>query len=227
MSTVLITGANRGIGLELTRQFLKAGDQVFACCRSPEQATELSAIADKNLTLLKLDVTSETDLKTIQKQLLNTPLDIVINNAGVVGPGQELGEMTYADWQRVMQTNVAGPAMLTQALLDNLRAGHEKKLMYLSSGLASIATNTSGGQLVYRASKAAVNSLVKSLSIELADEQFTVTALDPGWVKTDMGGPNATTTAEDSARGLISRIRELTPSESGCFVNYRGESREW
>ncbi len=227
MASILVTGASRGIGLEFVKQLLDAGHQLFACCRSPNKAEGLHNISSQNLHVHKLDVTNDDDITALKNSMQGEPLDILINNAGIFGKNQQLETMTRADWQLEMMTNVAGPALITQALLKNIRAGKDKKLIYMSSGLASISTNTTGRRLVYRSSKAALNALVKSLSIELETEGCTVAALDPGWVKTDMGGEQATTHVQDSVKGLITEIMKLTPADSGCFLSHRGETRAW
>ena len=221
MITILITGANRGLGLELTRQYLAGGAQVFACCRQPEQAEQLSALQG-NLRVLKLEVSQSSSIEKLAADLASTPIDIVLNNAGV-------GEDKRPDadaWLQIFATNSVAPAMLALALKNNLLLGREKKLVTITSQLGSI-TNHGGGLHPYHASKAAVNSFMRGLSIEWRPLGIAVGLFHPGWVQTDMGGQAAPLSPEQSVSGLRQRISELTLENSGTFRDYANQPLPW
>ncbi len=230
MANVLITGANRGIGLEFVEQFLARGDKVFACCRHIDSADELKQlhIGHADLGLLELDVSNTQSLANFPAQLQGQAIDIFINNAGVYGPrNTEFGNVDGRAWASVFQVNSIAPLLLTQLLLDNLRKGKEKKLVYITSKMGSIEDNEGGGSYIYRSSKTALNSIVKSIAIDLADEGFSAAVLHPGWVLTDMGGPNALIDTSTSVAGMISVIDGLDKQQSGSFFNYDGKLVPW
>lgn len=229
MATVLITGANRGIGLEFTKQYLARGETVVATCRDPQAATELMALSESGsqLTVLTLDVADGASLAGFTARLGNTPIDIFINNAGIYGPRTGFGDLNEAQWADVFQVNSSAPLILTQIVIDNLRAGALKKMVFLTSKMGSIGDNQGGGSYIYRSSKAALNAAVKSLSIDLADEGFLVGLLHPGWVRTDMGGPNGLIDVTTSVSGLTKVIDKLAAENSGSFFNYDGSIIEW
>ncbi|MFT4863431.1 MAG: NAD(P)-dependent dehydrogenase (short-subunit alcohol dehydrogenase family) [Pseudohongiellaceae bacterium] len=229
MATVLITGANRGIGLEFTKQYLARGETVVATCRDPQAATELMALTEgaSRLTVLTLDVANEASLAGFSGQLGQTPVDIFVNNAGIYGPRSGFGDLDEAQWAQVFQVNSSAPLILTQIVIDNLRAGKLKKMVFLTSKMGSIGDNQGGGSYIYRSSKAALNAAVKSLSIDLADEGFLVGLLHPGWVRTDMGGPNGLIDATTSVSGLTKVIDELGADNTGSFFNYDGSIIVW
>jgi len=230
MATVFITGTNRGIGLEFVRQYISRGDKVIATCRNLEAATdlkELSAIHE-NLILLEQDVGNHESLASTVEQLGADAIDVFINNAGVYGTkGVQFGDVKAKDWLDVLNINTVAPLLLTQVLIDNLRKGKDKKLVYLTSKMGSIDDNSGGGNYVYRSSKTALNQVVKSISVDLANEGFIAAVLHPGWVLTDMGGPNALIDATRSVSGMISVIDNLQPEQSGGFYNYDGNSIPW
>lgn len=229
MASILITGANRGIGLEFTKQYLARGETVIATCRNPEAATELKALADQHshLTVLILDVSDAASLDAFARQLGDTAIDIFINNAGIYGPRTGFGDLNEPEWAEVFRVNASAPIVLTQIVIDNLRAGNLKKMVFLTSKMGSIGDNQGGGSYIYRSSKAALNAAVKSLSIDLADEGFLVGLLHPGWVRTDMGGPNGLIDAPTSVAGLTKVIDDLAPSNTGNFFNYDGSIIPW
>lgn len=230
MATVLITGTNRGIGLEFVEQYLSRGDRVLATCRDVAAADslhELGASHDK-LTVLPLNVASEKSMQEFFEELNGLAIDIFINNAGVYGPKSvELGEVDAAAWALVLQVNSIAPLILSQMLMPNLLKGKDKKLLYLSSKMGSIGDNGSGGSYIYRSSKTALNSVVKSLAIDLAATGFSVAALHPGWVLTDMGGPNALIDTGVSVAGMMKVIDDLNQQQSGSFFNYDGSVISW
>lgn len=228
MATVVVTGANRGIGLELVRQYLQRGEQVVAACRQPDSAKELHALESDNLRITALEITSKDSIHAFCASFTPRSVSILINNAGVYGPrGVSFGLVGRKEWMEVLEVNTIAPLMLTQKFLPSMDAEGDKKLIYMSSKMGSIEDNTSGGNYIYRSSKTALNQVVKSISIDLADQGFIATALHPGWVRTDMGGPEALVDVETSARGLIQVIDGLTEKDSGSFISYDGSPIPW
>ncbi|WP_066965515.1 SDR family oxidoreductase [Microbulbifer sp. Q7] len=228
--TILITGCNRGIGLEMARQFAKDGWKVIATCRNPSAAWELSELAEahNNLEIHPLDVTDYGQLADLAHSLRDCPVDVLVSNAGYYGPkGVALGSLDVEEWLKVLEANTIAPCKLVEAFLPNLAAGSQKVIGVLSSKVGSIEDNTSGGGYLYRSSKTAVNQVVKSLAIDLADQGITVLALHPGWVKTDMGGPNALISVKDSVKGLRQVLLEADERNSGHFYNYDGSPIPW
>jgi NAD(P)-dependent dehydrogenase (short-subunit alcohol dehydrogenase family) len=224
MTTVLVTGANRGIGLEFVKQYAAAGAEVLACCRAPARAEALKKISGK-VRIMALDVADPKSVTALKRELGDVAIDIVINNAGIGLPPERNG-IDYDAWLNVFRVNSLGPMIVSEALRDNLRRGKEKKIATITSGLGSIAGN-SGGWTPYRASKAAVNSLMKNLAVEWAGDGITVAILSPGWVKTDMGGAGASLTPEQSVTALRARIAELSPKTSGHFLGHTGNEIAW
>lgn len=225
MHTVLITGASRGIGLEFTRQYLDRGSRVIAACREPGAAAALQALACTALRILALDVADPAAIAGLPRLLDGERLAVFINNAGVYGDHQGLADTNWQEWLAVFSVNTIAPLMLTRAVLPHMAdAG---KLVYLSSKMGSIADNTGGGTYVYRSSKTALNQVVKSLSIDLAGRGLAVAALHPGWVRTDMGGPNGLIDTATSVNGLLQVIDGLDAAGSGAFYNYDGQPIPW
>ncbi len=230
MSRVLITGANRGIGLELTRQCLERGDEVIAACRRPDSAKELLALRDahEKLSILPLELNDEGSLERFVKELDGQAIDIFINNAGIYGQRDaRIGSIDAASWHEAFHVNTIAPMLLTERLLPQLREGKDRKLIYMSSKMGSIADNGSGGSYVYRSSKTALNQVVKSLAGDLASDGFTVLTLHPGWVRTDMGGPNGLIDTDTSAKGLLQVIDGASTADSGRFIAYDGKDIPW
>jgi NAD(P)-dependent dehydrogenase (short-subunit alcohol dehydrogenase family) len=226
--TVLVTGANRGIGLEFARQYRAAGWQVIATARDPGAAKDLKALG-VGVRIVPLDVTRPESVAALAASLGNEPIDLLINNAGQ-GVGFEirpLRELKMDEFERVMQVNALGPVRVTQALLPNLRAGKGKTIVGISSVLGSIASNQEGGFYGYRESKAALDMFLRSLAAELKGEGFICIALVPGWVKTDMGGPNAPLTPEESVAGMRQVLAGLKPQDSGKFWSHDGSNIPW
>lgn len=226
MNSVLITGANRGIGLEFTRQYLARGEHVIACARTPEQAAELLLLQCPQLEIITLDVGSEASVLALAEQLEGRSISLYINNAGVYGQKQALDQVDPEEWLKVLWINTIAPLLLTRVLLPYMRR-QGAKMVYLSSKMGSIAENSSGSTYVYRTSKTALNQVVKSLSIDLAAKGIAIAALHPGWVRTDMGGPNGLTDVQTSVSGLIKVVDELNHSTSGRFYNYDGSEIPW
>lgn len=230
MSTMLVTGANRGIGFEFVQQYLAMGEQVVATYRNEEDSDQLiSLCAEKsNLEIFKLDVASDSSREEFSQRLGDQPIDVFINNAGVYGPRDSVfGKVDEAEWLSVLRINALAPLFLTQLLIENFRRGELKKLLYVTSKMGSIKDNRGGGSYVYRSSKAALNAVVKSISVDLEPEKMAVAVLHPGWVRTDMGGPNGLIDTKTSVAGMIQVIRNLNLESSGVFFNYDGNVIPW
>ncbi len=221
-SVVLVTGAGRGLGLELVRQYAAGGWAVLGTVRDPAQAGALRAVAG-NVEVHALDVADSEGVAALAARLGGRPIDLLINNAGVYGPGHEsLGAIDYQAWERVLAVNTLGPVRVAEALLDCLRAGSRRQIVSVTSLMGSIGDNTGGGSLYYRSSKAALNAAMKTLSIDLSHESFCVTVIHPGWVRTDMGGSNAPLDARTSVTAMRQVIDRLTTKQNGRFFNYDG-----
>ena len=198
MATVLITGANRGLGLEFARQYLADGWQVFAACRNPASAGELQRLAKDSsgkLTVVAMDVTDAASIRKAAAQLGDVAIDLVINSAGITGvSGQRAGNVDYASWARVIDVNTMGPLRVLETFIDHIARSKRRLVVTITSGLGSIGDNTSGGSISYRSSKAAVNMVMRSAAIDLGPRGIVCVVVNPGWVKTDLGGPSATLT---------------------------------
>lgn len=230
MATILVTGTNRGLGLEFVTQYLRRGEQVIATCRDVEAADELRELQMSHaaLLLLELDVLKPDSMENFVRQLQGEPVDVFISNAGVYGPrNADFGQVSAGSWIPVLQVNTLAPLLLTQLLVENLRRGRDKKLVYITSKMGSIEDNRGGGSYVYRSSKAALNQIVKGLSVDLADDGFIATVLHPGWVLTDMGGPNAMIDPETSVKGMIGVIDSMHRGMNGKFYGYDGKEIPW
>ena len=228
--TILITGCNRGIGLEMARQFSADGWKVIATCRNPSAAWELSELAEshENLEIHPLDVTDYRQLEDLAHSLKDCPLDLLVSNAGYYGPkGVTFGNVDVEEWRKVLEVNTIAPYKLVEAFAPNLAAGDVKVVGVLSSKVGSIDDNRSGGGYMYRSSKTAANQVVKSLSIDLAEQGIKVLAFHPGWVKTEMGGPNALISTEESVNGLKKLLLNASAEGSGRFYNYDGSVIPW
>jgi len=229
MTNVLITGANRGIGLEFTRQYAADGARVFACCRAPGTAADLQALAKAHahVTVHPLDVTSDESVAALKAELGDTPIDHLINNAGVMGgKKQGLDNIDFDAWRDCLDANTLGPFRMIAAFAENVAASDEKKIMTVSSYMGSIGRKGQGAY-IYRSSKAAVNMVATLAATELAMRGVMSIPVHPGWVRTDMGGSGADISTEESVSGLRKIISELTPERSGRFWNYNGEELPW
>lgn len=230
MPTILITGASRGLGLEFARQYAAEDWRVHACCRAPDEATDLAALAKANgaVTVHRLDVRARTEARALADALDGAPLDVLLNNAGVMGPKpQAFGDCDDKAWAEMLDTNVVGPMRLAEELVDNVAAGERKVIAALSSRMGSVGANQSGGYYLYRSSKAALNAVVKSLAIDLAGRGIVCVAFHPGWVSTDMGGKSAPLAPAESVAALRKVIAGLGPGDSGRFINYDGTDLPW
>lgn len=225
MPSVLIVGASRGIGLEFAKQYAQAGWQVHATYRTP--ASELENIAD--IKTYKLEATSEEDIKQTQAALGDTPIDLLIINAGIYGQSDAyFGHTDKQLWSNAFEVNTIAPMKIAEAFVENVAASDKKIIAALSSKMGSMADNGSGGSYVYRSSKAALNAVMKSMSIDLADEYgINVVVLHPGWVITDMTGTNALITTEESVKGMMSLMEGLSVQDRGKFFDYKGNEILW
>lgn len=230
MSNILITGANRGLGLELTRQFAADGWEVLACTRNPSAATDLLTLQQEYrlIRIYELDVTNYEQLDVLAGKLQHEAIDVLVNNAGIIAPRVKFPEQVDpVAWRQILEVNTIAPLMIVRAFLPHISRSKRKLIANISSAVASIAENTSGGSYYYRSSKTALNQVGKSLSVDLADRGITVLQLHPGWVLTEMGGPSAMITAEVSAAGLKDIMLSATAQQNGRFYRYNGEEIPW
>ncbi|WP_413203859.1 SDR family oxidoreductase [Rhodospirillum sp. A1_3_36] len=227
MSTVLITGANRGLGLEFARQYTADGWEVIATCREPDKAEDLAALG---CTVENLDVSSLRDIQRFGGRMVGQAIDLFINNAGTYGgkgTEQILGKVDPLVWEYTLRVNSVAPLKLLEALLPCLENTKGSKAVFLSSKMGSMTENTSGAQYIYRSSKAALNAVVKSLGIELVERGIIAMAFHPGWVRTDMGGPNGLLSTDESVTAMRGVIDGLTTADAGRFLNYDGVEIAW
>lgn len=228
--SVLITGTTRGIGLELARQFLDAGSDVFATARNPESDAlqSLKAAHGDQLQLLALDVTDSVQIAEVAATLAGQPLNLLINNAGLFRSRSDDAEsLSHETWLQEFHVNAIAPFMVTRALRENLAAADDALVAMISSKMGSMSDNTSGGAYSYRSSKAALNAVTVCLSSDLADDGTRVVALHPGWVRTDMGGSNAPVDAPTSASGLKKVMLGIDTAQNGGFFDYTGAPIPW
>lgn len=230
---IFITGANRGIGLELARQYLQRGDNVYAACRTPDQASELNQLQDQHsdrLTILQLEVANDDHIEAVGEKLeqITDSLDILINNAGVsIGRDDNFENLTSKNLLDVFRINSVAPVMIAQRLLSLLRKGNNPKLINISSQLGSLERKRSGGRYSYNASKAALNMFSRALAFDLRSDGIITIMIHPGWVQTDMGGGGAPLTVQESAEGLINTINNLTVNDLGHFLQWDGSELPW
>lgn len=236
MERILITGANRGVGLELTKQYIKAGHvHIIATCRNPDTASELNNLAQQypnHLDVVKLDI---NDSASIEQSIYDiegavASLDVLINNAGIK-PGSQadsrLGTLESSEMQQVITTNAIAPLLVTQAYLHLLKKGNNPRVVMVSSQMGSMDWTKSGGSYAYRMSKAAMNMAARTLASDGGMSGITVVTTHPGWVRTDMGGSGADISPQESAAGLIKVIQKLDQSDNGKFYKWNGEEHRW
>lgn len=230
MTSVLVTGANRGLGLEFVRQYAHDGARVIATARTPAKAAallDLAAGSKGKVTIHPLDVGSPASIAHLATELGDQPIDILINNARVYGGDhQRPGDIDYETWMRTLSVNTLGPVRVLEALRVNLANGREKKAIALTSGMGS-TTRHDGAALIYRSSKAALNNAMRGLSLALKSDGVIVVVIHPGWVQTDMGGQGASLTPTQSISALRKIIAGLKPGDSGRFLNYDGSELPW
>ena len=229
--TVLITGANRGIGLEFARQYLLEGWRVIAACRAPEHAQQLHQLASGCagcLNTLALDVSVAPSIAQAAEKLDGVPIDLLLNCAGIMGGArQSLGKIDYADWARVLEVNTLGPVRVLEAFRTHLERSARRVAVTLTSAMGSIAENTSGGWVAYRTSKAALNMAMKCAALDLAARRIVCVVMHPGWVRTDMGGAQAPLSPSESVAAMRRIIGALGSADSGKFLNYDGGNHPW
>ncbi len=229
-TTVVITGANRGVGFALTKLYLSKKCQVVAVSRQGESNTDLALLSKKYSTLIniKLDITDYAKVSEMAQHFPTDKIDILINNAGYYGPkGYSLGNTDVNEWRKALEVNTIAPLKLTESLLPLIKSATHPKIVMVSSKVGSMTESTSGGGYIYRSSKAALNSVTKSLHNDLSPLGIRCVALHPGWVQTDMGGPNALITAQESAQGLFNVIDTLSPDDSGKLITFDGKTLNW
>ena len=231
MKTVLITGANRGIGLEHTRAFVARGIRVFAAARSPDDADELNALAATHsgkITVLGYDAAHPESPALVKVAVGDMPIDLLLANAGVgSGERESFGSVDVEDVIQLIRINSIAPLKLAEALAENVARSERKLMAFQSSQLGSIGNNTSGGRYGYRISKAALNMVAKGIASDLGSRGVIAVALHPGWVKTRMGGAGAPVSVEQCVAGQQRLFDKLTMADSGHFFNYDGMELPW
>ena len=225
MPTVLVTGANRGLGLEFVRQYRAEGWEVVAGCREPGAARELQGLGAQ---VHAVDVGDGASVEAFRAAVGDGPLDVVVANAGVYGGEHQsrLADIDWDSWSAVLNVNTLGPVRVAAAFADNLKAAGGK-LVAITSQMGSVEDNGSGGHLAYRSSKSGLNGAFKSVALELKPAGVVAVVMHPGWVQTDMGGDNAPTTPEQSIRGMREVIDRLTPEDAGTFQTFDGRILPW
>jgi len=227
MKSVLITGANRGIGLEFARQYAKDGWRVLACCREPGSAAELKQLGGA-VAIHALDIGDYRAIDSLARELKSESIDILLNNAGVYGSGpQTLAAVDYDDWAEVFRIDCMAQIRMAGAFVDHVAKSQRKIVVALTSKMGSVADNTSGGAYAYRSAKAALNMAYKSLAIDLAPRGIIAAVIHPGWVQTDMGGSSAPTSVEESVSGMRRVIDRMTPAMAGRFWGFDGAEIPW
>jgi NAD(P)-dependent dehydrogenase (short-subunit alcohol dehydrogenase family) len=228
---ILITGASRGIGLEMVRYGIESNWRVFACCRHPQQADSLLSLAQLANGRVSVHVVDMNELATIQAlayELRGESIDVLVNNAGIYGSdNNRFGRVDVQSWLETFQINSIAPLKMAEALIEQLKSGQARTIACISSKMGSMADNGSGNSYIYRSSKAALNAVVKSMSIDLKPYAIKCVALHPGWVKTDMGGAGAEITTRESVDAMFRTILSLTADDSGRFIDIDGRDIPW
>ena len=230
MSTVLVTGANRGIGLALVEAWAARGDRVIATVRDPDRLHGLATVVARfpeAIEVHRLEVTDPASITGLAARLAGRPLDVLVNNAGIFGPTrQSTLDMDFDGWIETLRVNTVAPLAVAQALLPNLRLGDHAKILTISSGMGSMSQAKSDA-VAYRSSKAAVNKVMQCLATDLAEEGIVVAVCHPGWVKTDMGGEHADISPEMSATGITRIVDRLTLTRAPTFHVWDGGAMPW
>jgi NAD(P)-dependent dehydrogenase (short-subunit alcohol dehydrogenase family) len=239
MPTILLTGASRGLGLEFVRQYSKEDWRIHACARDPQSASELQSLAQAaagRISVHALDLLDFTAIDALAKRLGGMPIDVLLNDAGWMGSRsfaregvsvQQFGQSDFKEWETVFRLNTFAPMKMAEAFVEHVIASDQKKIVSLTTIMASNAKNTIGGFYQYRASKAALNQIMKSMAIDLGKRGIIAIPLHPGWVRTDMGGPKADIDAVTSVSGMRKVIAGLTPEQAGRFWTYEGKELPW
>jgi short-subunit dehydrogenase len=228
MSTVLITGSNRGLGYEFVKQYSENGFNVLACCRNKNNAKELEelSITSNKIKVYELDVGNVKAIKSLSQQLQNEKIDVLINNAGIYR-SSTVGNINYDEWVESFKINTIAPYQIIENFLNQIINSDLKKVVSVTSKMGSIDDNTSGGSYIYRSSKTALNSMMKCLTHDLKNQGVATLTLHPGWVRTDMGGPGGWIDSFESVQGMIKQIDKLTIDDSGKYLDYAGKSINW
>jgi NAD(P)-dependent dehydrogenase (short-subunit alcohol dehydrogenase family) len=230
MSSIVITGSNRGLGLEFAHQYAEAGWRVYACCRDPNNAQALHALKEQHnkLSVHGMDVRDHHQIDVLAKDLAEESLDIVLNNAGVFYKDSEhFGGLSYEIWLDSFRINTLASAKMAEAFVTHVARSEKKLFVAITSLMGSMEDNGSGGYYPYRSSKAALNAVMKSLAIDLKPRKIGALLLHPGWVKTTMGGEHAEITPQESVRGMRKVINDFKLRNSGRFFNYQGKKLPW
>jgi len=232
MESVLITGASRGIGLEMARQYAEDGTwRVYACCRRPrgcEELTRLTRTFGERISVHPLDVTEQPQIEALARELDGQRLDLLINNAGVYGPhGVRFGHVDPHAWIEVLRVNTIAPLKVAEAFAGHVGRSSRRVIATISSRMGSITDNTSGGSYAYRTSKAAVNMVMKNLALELHDRGIACITLNPGWVRTDMGTQHAPLTVRESVMNMRTVLASVRLKDSGRWINHDGSDIPW
>jgi NAD(P)-dependent dehydrogenase (short-subunit alcohol dehydrogenase family) len=225
MPAVIVTGANRGIGLEFARQYAKDGWQVIATVRDPAEASELRGVGGE-VRIEQLEMADHAALARFPERLGDQPIDLLICNAGMSGPRGGTHDLEPGGWLTTLAVNAVAPTVLAAALVPNVEAARGK-MIAISSRMGSIADNQSGGYVAYRTSKAALKAAWRSVALDLRDRPVSIAMFHPGWVQTDMGGPNAQISPEQSVSSMRKVIETLDRDRSGSFFNYDGTVIPW
>ena len=228
MATVLVTGASRGVGAELVKQYAAEGAEVIACVRDTAAAPGLEGVSG-NVRILQMDTGEPVSIMAAAKEVGAQPIDVLINNAGAVGGDpakQVLDDLDLVEWHRTLNVNTIGPVYIAKEFKANLAASGDGKLLNVTSQLAA-STWPFGGMYIYSTTKAALSKASQILALDWKEEPITVALVHPGWVRTDMGGPNADISAEESASGIRALVAGLTKADSGKFYKWNGEIHPW
>ncbi|MET0341147.1 MAG: SDR family oxidoreductase [Polyangiales bacterium] len=229
MPSILITGANRGLGLEFARQYAEAGHRVFAAVRDPSKASELRSLRERhaNLSIHQVEIAEADSVRALAGALKSEPIDLLLNNAGWYGPKQQtIGQIDYDGLLETLRINTIAPLRVVEAFLPHVEKSDRKLLVAITSGMGSIA-ESSGGFYAYRASKAALNMTYRNLALDLKGRGVTSVVINPGWVQTDMGGSGAPLSPKESIAKMRAIFDGLTLADSGKFLNYRGGTLPW
>ena len=228
MTTVLVTGANRGLGYEFVKQYSENKFDVFACCRNVNEAKKLKELAEisENIKIYELDVGNVKTIKNLSQQLQNEKIDVLINNAGIYR-SSTVGNINYDEWIESFKVNTIAPYQIVENFLEQIINSDLKKVVSITSKMGSIDDNTSGGSYIYRSSKTALNSMMRSLTHDLKNQGVATLTLHPGWVRTDMGGPGGWINSIESVQGMIKQIDKLTIDDSGKYLDYAGKFINW
>jgi len=230
---IVVTGANRGLGLEFVRQYAAAGARMLAACRDPANASELSEVSAASgglVEIIALDVTDDdavAGLPGLVERRLGGRVDITVNNAGASPRGERLGNIVAADMLGVLHVNTVAPLMVLQALRPALEASVNPRVANISSSMGSLSHKDYGRHYSYGASKAGLNMITRAAAHDLAEAGISVVSLHPGWVRTDLGGPKAALSPEESVRGMRAVIDRVTLADSGAFLTWEGEHHAW